>query len=62
VPRPPPALIDSVNNKWVKVGDTGGYRRARMNNIYRVQVRGKAGTGKTCCASVDNNEPYVCHA
>ena len=46
----PPVLIDSVNNKWVKVGNTGGYRRDKMDNIYRVQVRGKAGTGKTCCS------------
>ena len=46
------ALMDSIRNKWVKLGDKDGYKRKNSKAgdpgmIYRMQVRGKAGTGKT---------------
>ena len=44
--------MDSVRNKWVKLSDKDGYKRKNSKAgdpgmIYRMQVRGKAGTGKT---------------
>ncbi len=44
--------MDSVRNKWVKLSDKDGYKRKNSKAgdpgmLYRMQVRGKAGTGKT---------------
>ena len=48
--------MDSVRNSWVKT-KKGSYVRDNMDNLYRVQVRGKAGSGKTCPGDLDTHMP-----
>lgn len=50
-----PVLMDGVRNMWRRT-KKGKIKRERMKDIYRVQVRGKAGSGKTC---PDTPKPHM---